>query len=317
MYIVVSDKSDKYKTGLNTNLTVFNFDFINLEGYPWAEPIKGFRIPIILSDTILTPTTGGDLYCPIDEGDEGVATIANKLILSEEYDLTDLKNIAKFNLNITNFMTYYVECACYSGNIKTLDYLKSTYKLSTKGSELFYASAGGNLNVLEWWKNNGFIFNFDIEYDIIEGASYGNNIDVLEWLKNHDFTSPNSKYKFTLADYSTVDAFLTEKQYPYHFNTNTIAKIASKEGYIKLLEWLKKLDIEFIYDETPMHSALFNNQIDVLNWWMNSGLPLKYQKNIMDDHDKNYEVENINPDTCKWWIDNILHIADNNICTTS
>jgi hypothetical protein len=84
-------------------------------------------------------------------------------------------------------------------------------------------------------------------------ASIVGNLDVLQCLKNNDCIQ----------------------------NINLILAGASEYGHIHILNWVKQSLAEISYDNTPINLAIVNNHISVLEWWIKSGLPLKYDKNIV------------------------------------
>jgi hypothetical protein len=66
---------------------------------------------------------------------------------------------------------------------------------------------------------------------------------------------------------------------------------ASKYGHFKVLEWLKKSNYEFNYDEHPIHFASKNGHIQILEWFKNSGYELKYDLRAIHNASKNGHVK--------------------------
>jgi len=104
----------------------------------------------------------------------------NTILLSESYDLYEIKTIKKFNLQITPRYIYHVSLC---GHTHILKYLKKNNKIShCPEKTLDFSSKYGRVNVLEWWKNSGFSLNYT-SYAIYYAIMHS-NIDVLEWWKN-------------------------------------------------------------------------------------------------------------------------------------
>ena len=70
------------------------------------------------------------------------------------------------------------------------------------------------------------------------------------------------------------------------------------QNKIDILEWLKnnKLDILLKYDTYKLDDASYNGNIDVLTWWKNSGLPLKYSERALTAASRNNKIN-----VLTWW----------------
>ncbi len=57
---------------------------------------------------------------------------------------------------------------------------------------------------------------------------------------------------------------------------------ASKQGLVSLLDWWKQSGLPLKYTNSAMNWASLECQVAVLEWWKQSGLPLKYCDYAMD-----------------------------------
>ncbi len=293
MYIVVTNGSDKFKTGLNTGDDLYMID-INMVQHCF-HVLKKFRIALVNYDDKITYKEWLLSYqIDLDR------IYVNKMFLSEEYQFTDIDSIHKFNIKITK---RFFECVCNNGNIKTLDYLKNTNQIPKyDGTELYYASYAGKTEVLDWWEQNGLEFVFHKYEDVITGASYNSHLNVLQW-----WESRRSKFMTYNCDHFNV--YYKPYRYPLVFFFNLIFKDALRTGNISVLEWVKnsKYNLNILRDPSdsdrfPLHIALYHNNINVLDWLVKSGLPLQYNNDILQD--PRFKIE-CNHKTIQWWNDNI------------
>jgi len=113
-------------------------------------------------------------------------------------------------------------------------------------------------------------------------SMYGNTttLNYLQYIHNINWDNHYEYYASTTGNLDVLQWFTNNKIIP-NFNVNSILIGASEHGHIHILNWIKQFILEFSYDNTPIHLAILNNHINVLEWWKNSGLPIKCDKNIV------------------------------------
>ena len=88
--------------------------------------------------------------------------------------------------------------------------------------------------------------------------------------------------------------------------TKASMNVASANGHVDVLEWWKNSGLELKYTAKAIKVASLNGHIDVLEWWKNSGLKLKYYHLIIEDA-SNYG----NIDVLEWWKKSGLELTYN------
>jgi len=82
---------------------------------------------------------------------------------------------------------------------------------------------------------------------------------------------------------------------------------ASAKGCLHVLEWWKNSRLELKYDRDAIYCASMNGLLKVLEWWKNSGLELKYD--LENDIGLEYEIDSVidyasknhHPNVLEWW----------------
>jgi hypothetical protein len=124
-----------------------------------------------------------------------------------------------------------------------------------------------------------------------------NHISSNEYLINGNIILSE---RYCLYDPATIIKFELE---PTMFITN-----ACYFGSVNFLQWLKDYDAPSLYyEEEPLDIATCHNHLNVLTWWINSGLPLKYSKLGLDFASKNGYVEAL-----EWWKNSGLELKYSN-----
>ena len=128
-------------------------------------------------------------------------------------------------------------------------------KVFYKNNIINNACKYGHIEVLEWFKNSGYEFNYN-EVAIYQASGYG-HIQVLEWFKN-------SGYKFKYNQYAITYAI--------------------QNGHIKVLEWFKNSGYKFKHDYWAFYFASQNKYVQILKFFSNNfnikKLIIQLKKNI-------------------------------------
>lgn len=140
---------------------------------------------------------------------------------------------------------------------------------------------------LDIWKKNGKKLQFTP--DVFYLAATNGHITVLNWWKNIGITivshSCMAKLFFIASVNSQVHILSWLKDYDptNNFYTTEILDATSSLGLVNILEWWKNSGLPLKYSTDAMDKASINGHIRVLEWWKNSGLPLKYTKKVKVD----------------------------------
>jgi hypothetical protein len=73
-------------------------------------------------------------------------------------------------------------------------------------------------------------------------------------------------------------------------------------GDVKFLEWWKNSGLPLKYTTNSMDNASHNGHINVLDWWLKSGLKLKYTNSALDN------VLSSKIDVIMWWLNSDLEL---------
>jgi hypothetical protein len=131
---------------------------------------------------------------------------------------------------------------------------------------------------------------------IILGGKYP--LCDVETIKKFDLKI-TEEYIRNLVKYGKVDVlmFLLEKHNSLISGfTSEALNYASQNGHVNVLEWWKNSGLELKYDEYALSLASKNGHVNVLDWWFKSGLPLKY-----DEYALNHASCYGNINVLDWW----------------
>ena len=205
--------------------------------------------------------------------------ISNMMTIKNKYYLHDLKHINEV-LKINKNTTLIIQNAAKNGNIEILNWLKNNgHDLNFSENAIFYASRNGYVEILNWFKNNNYQFKKFYANGVL-WASVGGKINVLEWFKNIGHKFKNNKNAIIYASkYGHVQVLDWFKNYGYELNFSVdIIKNACLNGHIQVLEWFLKSGYEFKYDEDAINNACIHGHIKILEWFKNSGYEFKYNE---------------------------------------
>jgi len=184
-----------------------------------------------------------------------------------------------------------VDGASKAGFVHVLDWWhKSGLPLRYTEASLEQASSHGNVEVLDWWKNAS----------LHQGGGYQIEADTLKYgaSRVHQHTSippanppePNVSPAGPLrlkvgksicfaaqnGQASTI-AWWDSSGIPYT-HEETVAKIASQNGHVNVLQVWKELKGEkMILDNQVLVGPTKNGHADVLEWWKRSGFRIEYK----------------------------------------
>jgi hypothetical protein len=245
----------------------FNFSFV-------CDPFTFFRI-------VLIPLKG---IVHNDDRAKYYITAHDTIILSEEYNYSDIKSINKFNIQITPM---YISLVCRANNNKTLEYLqKKKFLLHISKNNhlnsflLCDACRNGYVGLLELWKHSGL--KFPSEFNENESLAFRyafeyNNVNILQWLVNNNFSMGDftiTSENINQASYNghiNVLEWWKHSGLPLEYNQDIIFYLITKNDQVKALEWWKNSGLTL-----KNNRLLIFRSIEVVEWWKNSGLKLKY-----------------------------------------
>jgi hypothetical protein len=166
------------------------------------------------------------------------------------------------------------------------------------------ASESGHINVLEWLFNNRHQLSLDFDfvcdvnndyvYSILFNSSVNGHVDVLNWWKNKgvkltakcfmDSMQFICRYGYVNVlkwweDNGIISEILSDRFIICRYNLCYIEssfRYASENGHVDVLEWLLNSKLPLEYSTSSLHGAMVYGHVNVLEWWKNSGLELKY-----------------------------------------
>ncbi|KAJ3024932.1 UNVERIFIED_CONTAM: hypothetical protein HDU68_007649 [Siphonaria sp. JEL0065] len=230
-----------------------------------------------------------------------------------------------------------VDTAAKHGRIELLDRLFSQREhrdLEFSAAALDGAAANGHVNTCVWFKKKGLKLKHSKA--AVDWASRNGHIHILNWWRDN---VPTCKYSMNAMDwaakYNQTDVIMwwvNESGLPLRY-TEALINYASKNDNIELLRWwfnhYPPLDILYnakamdwasstrvldfwkhesgvphlLWTSGAMDKASAAGRIDLLQWWVESGLELKWKARAIDwASEKGYNH------VLQWWVDSGLRL---------
>jgi hypothetical protein len=104
-----------------------------------------------------------------------------------------------------------------------------------------------------------------------------------------------SSDKIIMGDRFPLYSLKTIKKFNLNITSDYIDQVC-KNGNVDILEWWKNSGLELKYNEWVLNGASWYGQVEVLEWLKNSGLKLKYNELALDWASRNGKV-----DVLEWW----------------
>jgi hypothetical protein len=312
MYIIFLDENSIYDNciKLKPGLNISEFD----DYCDYDIERGGFYCINVKSDIVIYNNMMCSVIIPTDaiiiNMDDGCC-LSNKIILGDKYYLFDMKTTKLFNIPINSD---YIIRACYYGDVNILDQLinlgySSIFNNSRLSKRaLAKASIKGHINVLNWWKD--FIpEHIYISEETLCLASQSGQIEVLEWwdsvvkIKGHNITVEQCLINNESCCWNGDNVIKVLEWWrnchttPLNNLLDFLSYIGNKNHLVSLKKSLKKSLKSFEYTSDALDNASANYNIQVLQWWFNSGLPLKYTEKAIDKASEYGFVE-----VLEWWV---------------
>lgn len=185
-----------------------------------------------------------------------------------------------------------IEISSDEKHVNILEYLYKFYKepkyFDVKLDSLF---AIGNVNVLEWYR----VSDIKLKYtkNSIDDIVNNGHVSVLDWLKTNGI---NFVYSDDIIDSVKTKIFDWSNSY-LEYSKKTI-DMAAKKGNLEILNWFVNSGLNFKY-KFAIDDACKGGHINILEWFHNSNFKFKYTSDAIDNAASKGHIDVLN-----WFLKN-------------
>ncbi|KAJ3125000.1 hypothetical protein HK098_000665 [Nowakowskiella sp. JEL0407] len=209
----------------------------------------------------------------------------------------DLPNLLEFwkhgvNLNVLGelYDESAVNFASASGNLSVLEWWLKNFdelKVLYDDHALEFAAENGRMEVLEWWRSSNLELKFSEK--LFDDAWRRGDVNVVRWLLSNGFpvNEITDRVGFVLIDsvcelgyYQLLDVFYASEM---EFDYSDHAVISACEfGHLEVLEWFWNSGLEVNWSFDALFAAVACGRCEVLDWWVKHGLVVVGAKELFD-----------------------------------
>lgn len=219
-----------------------------------------------------------------------------------------------------------VKASSVFGRTEILDFWRTSPSFLTKeynSEALDGASRAGFVTVLEWWQHSGLPLKFTEA--ALEQASSQGHLQVLDWWKSQSTSVEDSNASVDSSKvwlkpgksivFATQTGHTEVVRWWLHSgiafgNEDAVAKLASTHGHVDILQlWHEAKGNKMIFDNQVLVGATKNGNVNVLEWWKQSGLKVEYKtcdiEEALEDGDEGQRGLEVK----RWWAKNGLNLG--------
>jgi len=237
------------------------------------------------------------------------------LVLNDSDELSENQKILKLEQLIIDpsfDLKYEVYLAIYMDRLDVLKWLASNgFNICQTDGVVNYLSSVGNVRILQWMLENDLIKTYDnyainvaFHNDFIDCLNWWTNsglelkhsssswhiarneINCIKWLLKNEFSIDIRQFLIgvvgvtdAISKLELICDYCQAKEIDIEYDEDFIDE-ASMTGDIEIMEWWMKRGFEIIYTADAFEGACSDsNGYNVIKWWLESRLPLKYDKN--------------------------------------
>lgn len=200
----------------------------------------------------------------------------NFLIMGQKYDICDIENINKLNINVNGEL---VSLIAFYDKIDTLENLRINKKLKEKYAEIIPFECN-LVSTLEWYdKKFGFKCSSDSAKQLIEESVMNGSIEKCKWFIQKGYKIPKSIYsleRICEKNNGSMLELLKENKYKFT-NLNKMVNIGLKNKQVKVLNWF--ISNKQLFDDDNVISFVLNGILSIIDEISNDSHMRKYTKN--------------------------------------